>query len=78
MANNNANLAKAIRQSTIASKATWGAVRPSLTIVMEKTTPREPLTKRIKSTLKNAPEFDYSSFYVTTGTGTPAALLRRI
>jgi hypothetical protein len=27
---------------------------------------------------KKAPEFDYSSFYVTTGTGTPAALLRRI
>ncbi len=30
------------------------------------------------SSLKNASEFDYSSFYVTTGTGTPAALLRRI
>ena len=27
---------------------------------------------------ENAPECDYSSFYVTTGTGTPAALLRRI
>jgi hypothetical protein len=30
------------------------------------------------SSLKNAPECDYSSFYGATGTGTPAALLRRI
>jgi hypothetical protein len=27
---------------------------------------------------ENAPEFDYSSFYVTTGTGKPAALLHGI
>jgi hypothetical protein len=27
------------------------------------------------SSLKNAPECDYSSFYVTTRTGTPAALV---
>jgi hypothetical protein len=30
------------------------------------------------SFLRNAPELDYSSFCVTIGTGTPAALLRRI
>ena len=30
------------------------------------------------SSLKNAPECDYSSFYGATGTGTPAGLLRRI
>jgi hypothetical protein len=33
---------------------------------------------RILRLKENAPELDYSSFYVTTGTGTPAALLRRI
>jgi hypothetical protein len=33
---------------------------------------------RIIRLKENAPELDYSSFYVTTGTGTPAALLRRI
>ena len=31
---------------------------------------------RIIQRKENAPEFDYSSFYVTTGMGTPAALLR--
>ena len=33
---------------------------------------------RIIRPKENAPELDYSSFYVTTGTGTPAALLRGI